>query len=271
MLGWNTGFESIMPRGHEILTERTLGAAPGDRGTVRFNVQGRAVDTVLAPSEVNDIIEGNRAVDVADLRRTQSIISAARSKPYLLPLLGPIVGGAAATYSAGEATGHVVHSVQEDDQKRHSLRRSRGQNWRDALREIVAHLRLQHGGVLAETNPRARLSKLGAVLHLIQDSYCPAHTERAATGCIQYVRNYGVYDSPVWQRSGAGREHSFPTDSRDNIHAHPALAASAVEASKQYMQIAFKVFYARTASDGAAIAEAAREFEQFIQRHFTAC
>jgi hypothetical protein len=272
MLGWNTGFESIMPRGHEILTERALKvSAPGSRGIVTFTSRGTPITTVVAPAEVSAIIEGNRAVDVADLRRTQGMLSTVRAKPYLVPLLGPVVGGAGAAYSAGEAAGFVVHSLNEDAQKRHALRRSRGQDWRDALREIIAFLREQHIGMLADANPQSRLARIGAILHLIQDSYCPAHTDRGANGCIQYVRNYGVFDSPVWQRSGAGREHSFPTDARDNIHAHPVLAGAAVEASAQYLQIVFKILYARANSDPLSAAEAAREFETFVPRHLTAC
>src|SRR5438132_638161 len=190
--GWNTGFESIMPRGHEILTERALNVtAPGAGGVVRFAVQGKAVETAVNPSEVSDIVEGNRAVDVADLRETQRAFAAIRSRPYLpfIPLVGLPLTAAGTAFSAGQAAGHVVHSVKEADQKQHALRRNPSQNWRDALREIVVHLRSLHSGILADPNPRSRLRRIGAALHLIQDSYCPAHTDRSAARCIQYIRN----------------------------------------------------------------------------------
>jgi hypothetical protein len=267
MLGWNTGFESIMPRGHETLTERALSASgPGAGGRVSIVVRGNSVDTVLSPAEVNAIVEGNRSVDVADIRYMQSVIAEARRRPYLVPL----VGGAAAAFSAGQTAGHVVHSLQESDQSHHALRRNRSQTWQDGLREIILDLRAQHRGILAESNAGSRLRKIGAALHLIQDSYCPAHTERTGS-CISYVRNYGPYDSPLWERSGAGREHSFPTDPRDNIHLHPVLAAGAVTASAQYLRIVFKILYGRTQADAVAILEANREFEAFIQQHFAAC
>lgn len=272
--GWNTGFESIMPRGHEILTERALNVTgPGAGGIVRFNVQGGLIDTTLAPAEVNEIIEGNRAVDVADLRETQRAIGTLRARPYLplLPVVGPTLSTAAAAYSAGQAAAHVVHSVREEDQKRHALRRNPGQNWRDALREIVLDLRNQHSGILAEANPRSRLRRIGAALHLIQDSYCPAHTERSEALCIQYIRNYGGNDSPLWQRAGPGREHNFPTDSRDRIDAHSAEAGRATAASREYLQIVFKILYGRSAAAAAAVQEANGEFEQFVQRHFRPC
>src|SRR3954471_15593953 len=95
MLGWNTGFESIMPRGHETLTERALSTSgPGAGGRVSIVVRGNSVDSVLSPAEVNAIIEGNRSVDVADIRYMQSVIAEARRRPYLVPL----VGGAAAAF-----------------------------------------------------------------------------------------------------------------------------------------------------------------------------
>jgi hypothetical protein len=256
-----------MPRGHEILTERAVGASgPGSRGRLQFLVRGQPVTTDLSPAEVTAIVEGNRAVDVADIRYMQSLLAEARKRPYLLP----IVGGAGVAFSAGQTAAHVVHSLQENDQRHHALRRNRAQSWRNALNEIVLDLRAQHRGILAESNDGSRLRKIGAALHLIQDSYCPAHTERSGA-CITYVRNYGPYDTPLWERSGAGREHSFPTDTRDNVHEHPAQAAGAVAASSQYLGIVFKVLYGRARSDVAAIVEANREFETFVQQHFTAC
>ena len=272
--GWNTGFESIMPRGHEILTERALNVAGSGAGAiVRFTVQGRAIDTTLAASEVSDIIEGNRAVDVDDLRETQRAIGTLRARPYLplLPLVGPAYTAATTVMSAGQAAAHVVHSVREEDQKRHALRRNPGQNWRDALRDIVLDLRNQHNAILADANPRSRLRRIGGALHLIQDSYCPAHTDRSASLCIQYIRNYGGYDSPLWQRAGPGREHNFPADPRDRIDAHPAEAGRATAASREYLQIVFKMLYGRSVAAAPAIQEANAEFEQFVQRHFQPC
>ena len=205
MLGWNTGFESIMPRGHEILTERAVGASgPGSRGRLQFLVRGQPVNTDVSPAEVSAIVEGNRAVDVADIRYMQSLIAEARKRPYLLP----IVGGAGVAFSAGQTAGHVVHSLQENDQRHHALRRNRAQNWRDALNEIVLDLRAQHRGILAESDSGRRLRKIGAALHLIQDSYCPAHTERSGA-CIAYVRNYG----PTTRRFGSGRVPDVSTRS----------------------------------------------------------
>lgn len=268
--GWNTGFESIMPRGHEILTERALNAMPGGgSGSVNLRVQGRPIVTALSPSEVNAIVEGNRAVDVADLAQMQRMVAGVRARPYLMAVPG--VPAAMTAYSAGQLATHVVHSVMEDDQKRHALRRNPGQAMADALREIVGHLRQMHREILLDPNPQTRLGRLGAALHLIQDSYCPAHTERSPERCIRYIRNYGGYDTPVWQRGGPGREHSFPADPRDNIAANPLEAGHAIAASRQYLQIVFKILYARGVASLPTLQEANVEFEQFVQQHFRPC
>lgn len=270
--GWNTGFQSLMPRGHEILTERALNVTgPGAPGRVRFIYRGRPVDTVVSPAEVTDIIEGNREVDVATLRQTESLIRRVRERPYLAPLLAPALGPAFASFAAGQVAAHVVHSTKEADQKQHALRRTRNQDWRQALQEIAEYMRSLHRSVLATGDPRTRLRRIGAALHLIQDSYCPAHTDRSEARCLRYIRNYGGYDTPVYESSGAGREHRFPTDPRDNINAHPGEARNAVDASQQYLQIAFKVIHARRRAEITGVMEADRDFEQFMQRHFRPC
>jgi hypothetical protein len=271
--GWNTGFESIMPRGHEILTERALGMSrPGAAGSVTFTLAGKPVVTELGAQETSDIVEGNRAVDVADLTVTQRMIQAARARPYLLATpFGPALAAGMAALTTSQLANHVVHSVSEADQKLHALRRNPGQDWRTALREIVAELVAQHRDILADGNPRSRLRRIGAALHMIQDSYCPAHTSRTDAGCIDYVRNYGGNDTPLWERGGAAREHMFPMDARDSVAAHPAQASLATQASREYLQIVFKAIYGRMRADPAAVAEADGEFQQFVQRHFRPC
>lgn len=274
--GWNTGFAHL-PRGHEILTERALGmSSPRAGGSVTFTLGGQPVVTELSAQETSDIVQGNRAVDVADLSRTQGMVDAVRARPYLLatplvPVVGPMLAARAGTATAAELVGHVAHSVREAEQKLHALRRNPGQDWRVALREIVAELQAQHRGILAEPNARARLRRVGAALHLIQDSYCPAHTERRAGNCIGYVRNYGGNDNPLWQRAGEGREHQFPFDDRDSVTAHPAHAGAATAASREYLQIVFKMIYGRARSNLVAVTEANDEFQQFVQKHFRAC
>jgi hypothetical protein len=261
-----------MPRGHEILTERALNVSrPGAPGTIRFVIRGRQVDTIVSPAEVTEIIEGNREVDVATLRQTERLVRRVREKPYLPALVGPLVTAAAVSYAAGQAAAHVVHSTKEADQKQHALRRTRSQDWRQALQEIVEYMRALHRAFLSTGDARTRLRRIGAALHLIQDSYCPAHTDRSEARCLRYIRNYGGQDTALYERSGAGREHRFPTDPRDNVHAHPGEARNAVDASQQYLQIAFKVIYATRSGDIVGKMEAERDFERFVQQHFRPC
>ena len=78
MLGWNTGFESIMPRGHEILTEGAVGArGPGAGGRLTFTVKGQPITTIVTPAEVTAIVEGNRAI-----RRGQSRVLLCRRHAF---------------------------------------------------------------------------------------------------------------------------------------------------------------------------------------------
>lgn len=267
--GWNTGFGPL-PRGHEILTERALGMArPGAPGSVTFTLAGQPVVTELTGQEATDIVEGNRAIDVADLAVTERIWQTARERPYLAPL-APLLAVGAAQVATGQLVAHVAHSVREADQKLHALRRSPGQDWRVALREIVAELQSQHRGILAEPNARARLRRVGAALHLIQDSYCPAHTERGPGNCIRYVRNYGG-GSLSTPGGGSGSEHRFPFDDRDSVAAHPGPATAATAASKEYLQVVFKMIYGRVRANLVAVTEANEEFQQFVLKHFRAC
>lgn len=268
--GWNTGFENIMPRGHEILTERALGmSSPGGPGAVTINVRGRPIVTELNAQETRAIVEGNRAVDVADLAATQRML---QSRPLrIAAAVSPLVAAGAAQVMGTQLIGHVVHSVREAEQKLHSLRRNPGQDWRVALREITAELDSQYRRIVAAGNP---FPLIGAALHLVQDSYCPAHTQRRdRTGCLMYVRNYGGNDNWIFQRGGRDREHMFPTDARDSVAANPSEANAAVAASREFLQIVFKALWGRKrpTPDMAIVNEAYEDFRQFVQRHFAAC
>jgi hypothetical protein len=208
---------------------------------------------------------------VADLANTQRLL---RSRP--LQVASVVLPGPAAALVGSELVGHVVHSAREAEQKLHSLRRNPGQDWRVALREIVAELDGQYRGIVAERDAGRRLWRIGTALHLVQDSYCPAHTQRSREGCITYVRNYGGYDTPLWQRGGPNREHRFPTDARDSVAAHPGEANAAVQASREFLQIVFKAIYGKQPAPGAGpdiglVNEAYEDFRRFVQRHFRPC
>jgi peptidoglycan hydrolase-like protein with peptidoglycan-binding domain len=75
----------------------------------------------------------------------------------------------------------IVHSVDADQQKRHSLRTKFNQSTADALTEIQCHLRQLQVQALDATlagSLTIAFEMIGEALHLIQDSYSQAHTER---------------------------------------------------------------------------------------------
>jgi hypothetical protein len=215
----------VTPAGHEEITVRAIGPAK----TISFAVGGRPASVKLSDPEISAIIAGNRSVDLG-------------------------------WYGTGTA-----FAFKEEEQKRHSLRRNYGQKIGDALRDIVSSLRAQHGGILAEANPLERMRKIGQALHLVQDSYSPAHTQRRSDSawCIEYIRNFGRGGLPL---VGSDKEHRVPSDERDKIaYAKSRDAArKAEDASRRYLQIVFKAILGRTKPDPAAASESAAEFERFL-------
>lgn len=215
----------LSAEGHEAITRNAIGPAR----TITFTVAGRPMTRVLSPVEQAEIIAGNRSVDLGWM-----------------------------------GTG-VLFSFNKAEQKRHALRRELSQPQAAALADIVASLSAQHAGILAERDPMRRLHKVGQALHLVQDSFSPAHTLRrpGAGWCISYIRNFG--------RGSAPTEHGVPRDGRDEIARSRAEAAQAVSASRRYLEIVFKAIYGRTRPDPVAAAEAAREVSLFIASSLRGC
>jgi hypothetical protein len=86
----------------------------------------------------------------------------------------------------------------------------------------------------------------GEALHLIQDSYSPAHTERViGTGRrrpIKYIRYYKVGVVPTRPSSrGAPLEHHVPKDPRDHVLGPGGRlkpeAVAATAASRQFLEM----------------------------------
>jgi hypothetical protein len=121
------------------------------------------------------------------------------------------------------------------EQKRHALRREPCQS-ASALKEIRGHLLVLHGLAISSRGSRDTWLALGESLHLIQDSYSPAHTERSHAGNnpIIYIRSYrhGILVGPS--------EHLYPVDQRDYIR-FPTVrpwAARAEAVSVEYLKMA---------------------------------
>jgi hypothetical protein len=197
-LGWDTRFLPLTPiEGHEILTRNAIGD-----GRITLTVGPQSVTRALTNEEQRDIIEGNTDVDIQYFRYARTAAPASVLNPAVYTAAwGLALRGAIATFTP-------------DEQRHHALRRTVDQPQEAALREIIDDLRSQHRGILVEGQPRARLRRIGAALHLIQDSFSPAHVQRedASGWCIRRIRNYGRGSHP--------NEHRVPKDDRDSVTAN---------------------------------------------------
>jgi hypothetical protein len=123
-------------------------------------------------------------------------------------------------------------------QMRHALRRDLCTSMGAAITEIRNHLRHLHRTALASAP--AVCGFMGEALHLIQDSFSEAHTQRlwSATGPphrIQFIRYFGPRG-----RTAPDEHQVFPTpDPRDIITAPGGAlrfaAARSVEASREFL------------------------------------
>jgi hypothetical protein len=169
----------------------------------------------FTPSDVNALVEGVRRADIGT----------------------GVIG----------FVGAMASQFAEHAQRSHSLRHSVCQPLIEAIREIRGRLMELHGtALLAQRRGqrRAAMEWTGEALHLIQDSYSSAHTERIrGTGGVQpikYIRYYkvGVIPSSPASR-GAPLEHHVPKDPRDHVLAPGGglkpEAASAVAASREFL------------------------------------
>jgi hypothetical protein len=189
--------------------------------------------------------------------------------------IGLIKGHETITESALRAAGLTAHrslliegvqrpdrakSLPPGEQRRHALRSYPCQLTKSALGEIRSHLLKLHGQALAARGARDSWLYLGEALHLIQDSYSPAHVERALGGTnpIIYIRSYrhGIFVGTT--------EHLYPVDHRDYIKfpSSKPWVARALAVSEEYLKLA-KGHLARGLSPAAARPDVVR----FMNRH----
>jgi len=147
----------------------------------------------------------------------------------------------------------IVHSVDADQQKRHSLRTTFNQSTGDALAEIQVFLRKLQGDALDASlagNPAAAFEYIGEALHLIQDSYSRAHTERLNINTVNAphpIRKIRFFGFVGHRPSRYPDEHqvigySFHVpfgDPRDDIHNDDGSlkpeAQVAINASREFL------------------------------------
>jgi hypothetical protein len=151
------------------------------------------------------------------------------------------------------------------EEKRHFLR-SIKQIVFYAWWPAIQHLKILHQQMMAATNRSHEFKLLGEALHLIQDSFGPAHVERdASTGDILNIHAYDAKAAPG--------DHALFIDARDNIFA-PGKALSnaaskAIVASKEFLQMALKHLRLKTlpfATPPAVSVQTRADLNAFISR-----
>jgi peptidoglycan hydrolase-like protein with peptidoglycan-binding domain len=152
------------------------------------------------------------------------------------------------------------------EQRRHTLRRFKCQPVADALTEARNQLVTLHRHALAAPTRQLQFEILGECLHLIQDSYSNAHTERRWGGAggihpIVFIRFFGFQGSCAFPL-----EHRVvpPPDPRDMLRAGGRLkpwAQGSVTASREYLRMALRHLAAPRAPG------IAPELGAFMNRH----
>jgi hypothetical protein len=135
----------------------------------------------------------------------------------------------------------LLTSVLPSAQRRHALRAWSGTTTAQGVRDAREFIVSTHLRALAMPDGPRRWATVGEVLHCLQDSYSPAHTDRVGER-IAYMRHWGPLDGLRGAGRGAARpdEHRFPSDARDSAWSNGALTAealAAVAASRRYLEL----------------------------------
>lgn len=165
----------------------------------------------------------------------------------------------------------AIHAFSPSAQRSHALRRTPSTSPAAALSEIRRHLATLYLLALRAPNRATALGWIGEALHLIQDSYSGAHTERAlgrGAGGTSPIRRIRAFYLSVWppRRSTAPHEHNVPSDPRDRIWKSPGVltneARFAIRASREYLTVMLRHLRYPSAPGNLA------EFRTFLRRHF---
>jgi hypothetical protein len=122
-------------------------------------------------------------------------------------------------------------------QPRHALRAHSATTTAEGIAALRAWLTRRHAAALEAADERRRWEGFGEVLHCVQDSYSPAHSERDGTRIVR-MKHWGPFDR--WRGTD---EHGFPSDPRDRATADGVLtdaAQAAVAATRQYLELAIR-------------------------------
>lgn len=119
-------------------------------------------------------------------------------------------------------------------QPRHALRAHASTSTEEGVAAMRAFVAARHARALLSTDDRWRWEEVGEILHCIQDSYSPAHTDRDGARILR-MKHWGPFD----RRRGAD-EHGFPTDIRDHAVVDGVLtdeARAAAATCHRYLEL----------------------------------
>jgi len=158
----------------------------------------------------------------------------------------------------------ALESLKAATQPAHALRPTPSSTVATALRLIRSRFAGLHRRAMRAASRTAALEWLGEALHLLQDSFSSAHVERAGgTGRIRHIRAFYIrFGWPPLSR--APREHSAPSDPRDDVYLRGALrpeARAAVRASRDFLTMALRHLRAPRSRRNAA------ELRAFMSRY----
>lgn len=141
-----------------------------------------------------------------------------------------------------DVDGPLTNHIKLEEQRRHALRRTLVQTTKGALGDATKHLAKLHGRVIGAKKRSRQLQLAGEALHLIQDSFSPAHAERSGRK-IKKLRNFGpanwALPTPLQHL-----EHITPIDPRDVVRDRRGNftreAKQAIQASTEYLTMVKK-------------------------------
>jgi hypothetical protein len=135
----------------------------------------------------------------------------------------------------------LTDHVMPDSQVNHSLRRFLWSSTNGALQEVRTKLGELHHEALTAATRAERWGYFGQALHMIQDSFSPAHAQRSGR-TVSRLLNYGPVNLGLEELMFL--EHIFPVDLRDYGRRLDGTFISearlAVTASREYIRIALR-------------------------------
>jgi len=154
----------------------------------------------------------------------------------------------------------IREQMDECQQRCHALRDRPCQETTAALEDICAYLTKLYKNALANTN-KPNFILIGEALHLIQNSYSPAHMEREHFagpphfGLIIYLRFW----NPI--SPGFPLEHSLAVDIRDRLDLLSPQGIAASAATVEFSQMVCDIFALQAPGNRVA-------FRSSMNRHF---